>query len=140
VSDLPAPVVFFDGVCGFCNREVSWLLRRAPAAPLLFAPLQGTTAAAVKAARPGSIPDELQTMVLAEPDGDGLRFTYRSDAALRILTITAAAPRMLRLLRLTPRPLRELGYRLIARYRYRIWGQLESCRVPSAAERDRFLP
>jgi predicted DCC family thiol-disulfide oxidoreductase YuxK len=38
-----------------------------------------------------------------------------------------------------PRLLRDLGYRLVARWRYRIWERLESCPVPTAEERERFL-
>jgi predicted DCC family thiol-disulfide oxidoreductase YuxK len=139
---LAQPTVFFDGVCGFCNREVRWLLHNDRTAVLQFAPLQGPTASSMRIAIPGSISGELETMVLAEPQGDGqpVRFSYRSDAALRILAISGAAPWVLRLLRIVPRPLRELGYALIARYRYRIWGQLDECRIPSEDEKARFLP
>jgi predicted DCC family thiol-disulfide oxidoreductase YuxK len=42
-------------------------------------------------------------------------------------------------LRWVPRAVRELGYRLIASWRYRIWGRLESCPLPTAEERERFL-
>jgi predicted DCC family thiol-disulfide oxidoreductase YuxK len=136
---LPGPTVFFDGVCGFCDREVQWLLREDTRGVITFAPLQGDTARAMRIAAPGSIPTELETMVLAEPDGEGVRFSYRSDAAMRILRLTGAAPWVRRLLRITPRFVRELGYRFIARYRYRIWGTLESCRVPTGDERARFL-
>jgi predicted DCC family thiol-disulfide oxidoreductase YuxK len=38
-----------------------------------------------------------------------------------------------------PHRLRDLGYRLVARYRYRIWGRLETCPIPTARERERFL-
>jgi predicted DCC family thiol-disulfide oxidoreductase YuxK len=38
-----------------------------------------------------------------------------------------------------PRPVRDVGYRLIARWRYRIWGRLEICTIPSADEPARFL-
>jgi predicted DCC family thiol-disulfide oxidoreductase YuxK len=38
-----------------------------------------------------------------------------------------------------PRPLRDLGYRLVARYRYRIWGRFDTCPIPTAQERERFL-
>ena len=31
------------------------------------------------------------------------------------------------------------GLRVVARLRYRIWGRLESCPVPTAEERARFL-
>jgi predicted DCC family thiol-disulfide oxidoreductase YuxK len=138
--DLPPATVFFDGICGFCDREVRWLLHRDPDGRLHYAPLQGETAAAVRAAIPGSIPEELATMVFVERDAAGLRFSYRSDAAMRILARSGASPWTLRLLRLVPRPLRELGYRIIARIRYRVWGKLDECRVPQPEQRERFLP
>ena len=107
---------------------------------LHFAPLQGETAAAVRAAMPGSISGQPETVVFAERDGDVVRISYRSDAALRILAVAHVAPRAVRFLRLLPRPLRELGYRVVARIRYRVWGKLETCRVPTPDQRDRFLP
>ncbi len=33
----------------------------------------------------------------------------------------------------------DLGYRLIAAIRYRVWGRAELCDVPSPAQRARFL-
>jgi predicted DCC family thiol-disulfide oxidoreductase YuxK len=42
-------------------------------------------------------------------------------------------------IRLFPRPLRDLGYHLVARWRYRLWGRLETCPIPTVAERERFL-
>ena len=137
--DLPPATVFFDGVCGFCDREIQWLLERDVEGRLHYAPLQGDTAGLIRARIPGSIPDELATMVLVERDGDALRFSYRSDAVLRILAISDASRAWLRFLRLLPRPFRELGYGVIARIRYRVWGELETCRVPTPEQRSRFL-
>jgi predicted DCC family thiol-disulfide oxidoreductase YuxK len=42
-------------------------------------------------------------------------------------------------LRWIPLPLRDSGYRLVARWRYRLWGRLESCPVPTPEQRERFL-
>jgi predicted DCC family thiol-disulfide oxidoreductase YuxK len=137
--ELPAATIFYDGVCGFCDREVQWLLELDTEGRLHFAPLQGETAAAVMAAYPGSISGDLDTMVFAERDGDGVRFSYRSDAALRILTVGDIAPWHRRALRWTPRVLRELGYGFVARVRYEVWGKLDACRVPTPDQRERFL-
>ena len=41
--------------------------------------------------------------------------------------------------RLIPPALLDLAYRLIAHYRYRIWGRLDACPIPTAEERSRFL-
>ncbi len=43
------------------------------------------------------------------------------------------------LLQLVPRPLRDWGYRIVARYRYRVFGRAESCILPAPENRDRFL-
>jgi hypothetical protein len=43
------------------------------------------------------------------------------------------------MLRLVPRKLREWGYGVVARNRYRIFGRYDSCPVPSEETRGRFL-
>jgi DNA-binding transcriptional LysR family regulator len=54
--------------------------------------------------------------------------------AVRISTTSSIAA-----LWLVPQPVRDLGYFLIARHRYAIFGKKETCRLPSPAERSRFL-
>jgi predicted DCC family thiol-disulfide oxidoreductase YuxK len=39
-----------------------------------------------------------------------------------------------------PAFLLDLGYRVIARVRYRIWGRVDVCDLPSPENRVRFLP
>ena len=48
MDPLPAQLVLFDGVCGFCDLTVQWLLQHDRASVLRFAPLQGPTAAALR--------------------------------------------------------------------------------------------
>lgn len=133
--DLVAhPVLFFDGVCGLCNATVDGLMRRDRAGVLRFAPLQGETAGRLL---PEADVKGLASVVLV----DGAGTHRRSDAIVRVLRhlggryrIPAAA------LWLVPKPLRELGYRIVAKVRYRVFGKKETCRMPTAAERSRFLP
>ena len=73
--------VLFDGVCVFCNGAVRWLTARDPRARLRFAPLQGETAAALRARHP-EIPEALETLVYVERDAAGERVLLRSAAAL----------------------------------------------------------
>lgn len=131
-------LVLFDGVCGFCDRLVGFLIERDAAARLRFAPLQGETAAALRARHP-EIPVDLETLVYVDASGDSERVYLRSEAALRIFGELAGGWRRLRWLRVVPRPLRDAGYRLFARVRYRLFGRLSACRVPAPAERARFL-
>jgi predicted DCC family thiol-disulfide oxidoreductase YuxK len=137
VPETPAPtqplVVYFDGVCNFCNGVVDFLMRRDRRGALRFASLQGETSRArgIVEAVGG-----LDTIVVE----DGARRLVRSDAALRLATALGGAWRLLAVLRLVPRPLRDAVYRFIARNRYRWFGTRSTCRLPTASERERFLP
>ncbi len=128
------PVLFFDGVCGLCNRTVDSLIRRDRAGVLRFAPLQGQTAS-------GLVPAEdvasLNTVVLVDHGGTH----RRSDAIVRVLRHLGGRYRIVAgLLAAIPRPVRDFGYRIVAKSRYRVFGKKESCRLPTPEERGRFLP
>lgn len=126
-------ILFFDGVCGLCNRSVDRLLRMDRKGMLRFAPLQGSTA---QERLPAGLADALETVVYFR-DGQVLQ---RSDAALRLLIDLGGWRRIHTVLFLIPRALRDAVYRWIARNRYRWFGKREICRVPSESERERFLP
>src|SRR5512139_4004395 len=100
-------ILYFDGVCGLCNRLVDWLVRRDRTGQLRFAPLQGATAAARLPA--GSCSD-LATVVL-ERDG---RISARSSAALEAVALLGGPWRAASLLKVVPRPLRDAFYDWVA--------------------------
>ena len=135
---LPARLVLFDGVCGFCDDAVRWLLAHDPVGRLHFAPLQGETAARLRRLHP-EIPGDLDTLVYVESEGGRSRVYLRSQAIWRTCAQLSGPWRWLAWLRLLPRPLSDAGYRFFARNRYRWFGQLDACRIPDAEERRRFL-
>jgi predicted DCC family thiol-disulfide oxidoreductase YuxK len=63
----------------------------------------------------------------------------RSTAAIRIARRLRGAWRLLAVLWIVPRPLRDLAYDLVARNRYRWFGRRDSCMVPTPALRARFI-
>jgi len=81
------------------------------------------------------------TILVAESIGaPAEQLLVRSNAVLAILRqLPSLWPSVAACLRLIPRPIRDVGYRLIARWRYRIWGHLDTCPIPTAEERARFL-
>jgi predicted DCC family thiol-disulfide oxidoreductase YuxK len=133
-----AGIVLFDGVCAFCDATVRWLVRHDPEARLRFAPLQGPTAAQLLARHPG-IPEGLETLVYVVASDRGERFYLRSEAVFRACAAISGAPRWVGLAARLPRALTDLGYRLIARVRYRVFGRLDTCRIPAPGERERML-
>ena len=132
---LPDRLVLYDGVCGFCNASVQWLLAHDASRRLRYAPLQGPTAAALRARLP-AIPADIDTIVFIE----GGEVYLRSAAAFRMASHLPAPWSWLRGFGLLPRALTDLAYRAVAAVRYRIWGKLDACPIPGAAERALFLP
>jgi len=135
---LPPRLVLFDGVCAFCDAAVRWLVARDPGGRFHLAPLQGESAAALRA-RHRDFPEEGETLVYVEQQGGVERVHLRSDAVLRILAELPGPWRWLAPLRVLPRALRDTLYAAFARIRYRVFGKLDTCRVPSSEERARFL-
>jgi predicted DCC family thiol-disulfide oxidoreductase YuxK len=131
-------LVLFDGVCVVCNRAARWLMARDPEALLRFATLQGETAAAVRARHP-EIPEDIDTVVYVDTSGGGERVYLRSEALLRAWAAVDPASPWRRLLAALPRPLADLGYRLFARTRYRLFGRYETCPLPTPPHRERML-
>lgn len=126
------PIVFFDGVCGLCNSAVDTLLRADRQNRLKFAPLQGETAQRLLGTQPDQ---EFATIVLLDAQGRH----EKSAAALRICALLPGLWKLLQVFWLIPRPLRDGVYGWIARHRYAWFGKKESCRLPTPAERARFL-
>jgi predicted DCC family thiol-disulfide oxidoreductase YuxK len=139
LDGLPPRIVLFDGVCVVCNRSVDWLLRRDTSGLLSFAPLQGETAARVRAVWPEVVPDGLDTVVYVDRSGSPPHVWLRSRAVREILETLGGGPG-LALLRILPAPVADLGYRIFARLRYTLFGRRDACRVPTPEERLRFLP
>lgn len=132
---MAAPIVLYDGTCGLCHRSVKFLLHHERADTLTFAPLQGETAAALRARHP-EIPDNLDTVVFIE---DG-RVHLRSKAFLYVSHHLRAPWRWAYAFRWFPAIVLDLLYRLIAKIRYRVWGRADECTLPSPEQRARFMP
>ena len=137
-SEQGKPILFFDGVCGLCNRFVDLMLKADSRHRFRYAPLQGDTAQRVLGLR-----DQAQTQaggphsfVFLEKD----RRYEQSSAVLLALRRLGGAWRLVAMLYVFPRPVRDFVYRIVARNRYRWFGRREECRLPTPEERDRFLP
>jgi predicted DCC family thiol-disulfide oxidoreductase YuxK len=145
VADVPAPaahpalptapLVLYDGTCGLCTKAVQWILRHERDHAILFAPLQGPTAALARARFP-QIPVTLESVVYV---ADG-RAHLRSKALLHATRHLNAPWRWASPLRVLPGFLLDLGYRVIAAIRYRLWGHADACQLATRAQRLRFLP
>lgn len=134
ISTEDHPIVFFDGVCGLCNRAVDFLVTSDRQHVLRFAPLQGETSRKLLNLPPDS---DYSSMIFWD-QGQAYRQT---DAVWRSLVMAGGWWGFWgQILRFIPRPLRNWGYNVVARNRYRFFGKKESCRLPKPEERALFLP
>jgi predicted DCC family thiol-disulfide oxidoreductase YuxK len=133
-TTLEQPILFFDGMCGLCNSSVDFVMKRDTRDVFRYAPLQGETAAEHLSQ---SDREDLDSVVLKTRDG-----LYRhSSAIVRILwKLPGVWPVLGTLLWVIPRPLRNFGYRVVAKNRYRFFGKKETCRLPKPEEIGRLLP
>jgi len=127
-------VVLFDGLCGLCNHWVDFILARDRAGTFRFAALQSAAGQAALARH--RLPSDYSDSMVLIAGGRCYRY---STAVLHILRRLGLPWAALGPLVLVPPPFRDLVYEHVATHRYRWFGKLDTCRVPTAAERERFV-
>jgi predicted DCC family thiol-disulfide oxidoreductase YuxK len=134
------PVILYDGVCVLCNRLVHFVLQHDSQDRFRFASLQSNFAAAILR-RHQAAPGDLETVyVVLNHAQSGERLASQSDAVVIILRELGGGWNVLSLaLRVLPGWLRNWGYNLVARNRYRIFGKYEACPIPGEKDRRKFL-
>ncbi|MGH9502199.1 MAG: thiol-disulfide oxidoreductase DCC family protein [Terriglobales bacterium] len=137
MPDSANPVVLYDGVCGLCNRLVQFVIKHDTRSHFRFASLQSDYAARTLKSQ-GFNPQDLNTLYFVDAPSE--RILTRSDAVISILRKLGGFWRPVSIaLSLFPKPLRDWGYGVVARHRYRIFGQYETCPLPEKKYQDRFL-
>jgi predicted DCC family thiol-disulfide oxidoreductase YuxK len=130
------PLLLYDGVCVLCNGVVRFLLLRDKTANLRFIPLESPLGREIL-----THPSPQEGVVLITNALTPIKRTYhRSDAIAQALQLLPSPWSPLgRALSLIPRALREFGYTIIARLRYRLFGRSPTCPLPTPEQRDRIL-
>ncbi|MET1056208.1 MAG: DCC1-like thiol-disulfide oxidoreductase family protein [Pedobacter sp.] len=128
-------IIFFDGVCNLCTSSVKFVIKRDRKDCFRFAPLQGETA--------GQYIDVADTPENTAPGSiillEGGKIYKRSTAALRIARRLGFGWNLLYGFIIVPAFIRDIIYDQIAKRRYSIWGREESCMVPTAGLKAKFL-
>lgn len=127
-------IIFFDGVCNFCNGSVNFIIKRDKKNKFLFAALQSEAGKEFLTSK-GLNPDKFDS-IIAVHDGIPLQ---KSDAALEIARNLGFPWFMFYGFRILPRFFRDFFYKLIAKNRYTLFGKKESCMIPTAEIRTKFL-
>ena len=133
-----APILLYDGLCGFCDRIVQFVLARDKRGAIKFATLQGSFARSVVARHPEL--KEIDSLILVEePNTKNERVFVKSDGAFRVAHHLGAPWNLAGVYRIIPRFLRDAYYDFIAKNRNYLFARRTACRIPSPEQRDRFL-
>jgi predicted DCC family thiol-disulfide oxidoreductase YuxK len=128
------PIILFDGVCNLCNRSVQFIIDRDKDKVFSFAPLQSEKAEEIL--EEYSIDQDLDTLILIKDDE---MFT-KSSAYVEILKELGTGWKIFSLfLGFFPVFLTDIGYDVVARFRYKVFGKRQKCMVPSEDVKNRFL-
>ena len=132
-AGVTKPIIFYDDVCVMCNGFVSLLLRIDRRQQFLFAPLGGETSRKILP----PLPEDPGQWSMIYVDEAGVH--DQSDASLEVYRRLGGIWWLLSLAQLVPRWIRNPAYRVLARNRYRWFGKRDTCRLPTAEEKARFL-
>ncbi|MFK7744236.1 MAG: thiol-disulfide oxidoreductase DCC family protein [Roseobacter sp.] len=123
----------FDSNCALCDGGVHYTLRHEKTDSIRFVSIQSETGRAL-AQKHGIDPDDPLSFLFIE-QGIALE---KSDAIMALADHLDGPARAARLLRFMPKWLRDAGYVVLARNRYRVFGKTDRCIIPTPQNADRF--
>lgn len=139
LSDLGKPLIVFDGICHLCTGFVHFVIRRDKAGLFQFLPAQSPRGEALYArlglkSGASEIQDWDSNLLVIEG-----RVYTELDAFIEIARRFGGLWRLMPILYVITRPLRDWLYRRVARNRYRWFGKRDACYLPTPELASRFL-
>jgi predicted DCC family thiol-disulfide oxidoreductase YuxK len=127
-------IIFFDGVCNLCNASIDFVIQRDKDDQFLVGALQEDFSKKILSGFDVR-EDYLDSLVLLEKE----KIYYKSTAALKIARQLSGLWPALYPLIFIPKFLRDPIYNWIGSNRYRWFGKKSTCRLPTPAEKAKFL-
>lgn len=128
-------IVLFDGVCNLCNSFINKIIALDTNDAFRFASLQSDIGIAIQEHLQLDA-SKLDSVILFEPDG---KYYHKSTAALRIMKEFGGAWKLMQVFFIFPKFIRDAGYNLVAKYRYKWFGKKDSCMLPTPELKAKFL-
>jgi len=128
------PVIIFDGICNLCCGWIQYLIRKDKTMKFRFASIQSKTGQKLLNADHQQY--KMMESILYLKDN---QFFQESTAVLEILIDLGGFWKIVAVLKLIPKPIRDYFYQLIAKRRYRYFGKRSTCMLPTNENKKRFL-
>lgn len=130
----PYSIILFDGVCNLCNSSVNFVIDRDSERNFRYAALQSETGQDFLR-KHGLNAEDFDSIVLVEGDA----FYRKSTAALRIARKLDGAWPLFYAFIIIPPFIRNFFYDIIAKNRYKWFGRMDECRIPTPELKNLFL-
>ncbi len=127
-------IILFDGVCNLCNGAITYIIKRDKKDVFKFAALQSEVGQEL-ISKFNINTEKVDSIILI----DGERHYEKSSAALHISKELSGAYPLLFGFMVVPRFIRDSVYDYIAKNRYKWFGKKESCMIPTAELKAKFL-
>ncbi|QSS97259.1 thiol-disulfide oxidoreductase DCC family protein [Psychroflexus sp. ALD_RP9] len=128
-------IILFDGVCNLCNSAVQTIIKYDKNNKFVFASLQSKIGKHLLSER-GINPEIIDSIVMIIPNE---AYFIKSDAALEIAKKLSGIFQFFGVFKLLPKLLRDQIYDIVAKNRYKLFGQKEQCMIPEKPVSHKFL-
>lgn len=133
--DDSSPLFIFDGFCVLCSEGVKWMLARDPKGTTRFIAVQSPLARAIYA-HYGLDPDDFDTFMLLK---DGVSYVKWRGWLEAAKTMPAPWKWLGFAGHIVPAFIGDAIYDVIQKNRFQWFGKRETCLIPDAAVKARFL-
>jgi len=135
--DLPKnkKIILFDGVCNLCDAAVQFVIQHDKKDQFRFVALQSELGQQILK-HIGINPSNIDSVILYQP---GIAYYYKSAAAIEIARSLGGFLHFGTIFKLIPTGIRNQLYDYVAKNRYKWYGKKETCLVPSAENKTKFL-
>ena len=134
VQESDSNIIFFDGECAMCSRFVRFCLKRDSRKLFRYAPIDGAT---WKERLGDEAAKDKETIHLLMNESHLIRSSAIVEIFRGLGGIWSVVGHVIWLI---PRPIRNLGYRIVAGNRQRVSKVTGSCSIPDSSERSCLLP
>lgn len=128
-------IILFDGICNLCESSVLFVIKHDKKDIFRFVSLQSDLGKEI-VKHIGLNSKHIDSVILYEP---GISYYYKSAAAIEIARDLGGFFHLGTIFKIIPNGLRNLLYDYIAKNRYSWYGQKNSCMIPTADIKSKFL-
>lgn len=128
------PIFLFDGHCNLCNGAVDFILKHEKTSEIIFGSIQSVSAQMLLKSFGVNV-EKLETSYVIYKG----KLFEKAEGSLQLAQFLKKPWSYLGVFKILPISVLNIFYDFISKNRYRFFGKKETCRIPTASEKDRFL-